>query len=105
MQELAVSPDGESVVYAQRRIEDLTWRLDGAGIRDELTSLWVVSVRGGKPKRLTDPGSEVFDAAWSPDGKRIGFVADLRPESRLREEPQAWQVDAAGGRAPELAAP
>src|SRR5918912_2686572 len=87
-----------------RRIEDLTWRLDGAGIRDEFTSLWVVPVRGGKPKRLTDPGSGVFDAAWSPDGERVAFVAELRPESKLREEPQAWQVDAAGGRARKLAA-
>jgi len=94
---------GDPAEPLARRIEDLTWRLDGAGIRDELTSLWVVSLRGGKPKRLTDPGSEVFDAAWSPDGERIAFVADLRPESKLREEPQAWQVDAAGGRARKLA--
>src|SRR5919198_112249 len=86
-----------------RRIEDLTWRLDGAGVRDEFTSLWVVPLRGGKPKRLTDPGFEVFDAAWSPDGKRLAFVADLRPESALREIQQAWQVDAAGGRARKLA--
>src|ERR687886_919143 len=87
-----------------RRIEDLTWRLDGAGIRDEFTSLWVVPVRGrGKPRRLTDPGYEIFDAAWSPDGKRIAFVADPRPESKLREDPQAWQVDVSGGRARKLA--
>jgi dipeptidyl aminopeptidase/acylaminoacyl peptidase len=87
-----------------RRIEDLTWRLDGVGIRDEFTSLWVVPVRAGKPMRLTDPGYEVFDAAWSPDGERIAFVADTRPEAKLREDAQAWQVPAAGGRPRKLAA-
>ena len=89
-----------------RRIEDMTWRLDGLGIRDQFLSLWVVSVRGGgrKPKRLTDADFELFDAAWSPDGERIALVADPRPESKLREEPQAWQVDASGGRRRKLAA-
>lgn len=87
-----------------RRIEDLTWRLDGVGIREEFTSLWVVAVRGGKPKRLTEPGYEVFDAAWAPDAERLVYVADPRPESKLLEQPQAWQVGAAGGRPRKLAA-
>ena len=86
-----------------RRIEALTWRLDGVGVRDEFTSVWVVSVAGGKPTRRTDASHEVFDAAWSPDGKRIAFVADRRPEAGLREEPQAWEVSAAGGRPRRLA--
>jgi dipeptidyl aminopeptidase/acylaminoacyl peptidase len=94
---------GDSEEPLARRIEDLTWRLDGAGVRDEFTSLWVAEVRGGKPKRLTNPGYEVFDAAWAPDGERIGFVADPRPEGRLREDPQAWHVPAAGGRLRKLA--
>src|ERR671939_1381921 len=87
-----------------RRIEDLTWRLDGLGLREEFLSLWVVSVRGGKPKRLSEPTYEIFDAAWSPDGERIVFVADPRPEARVREEPQAWEIPARGGR-PERLAP
>lgn len=86
-----------------RRIEDLTWRLDGVGIRDQFTSLWVVSVRGGKPRRLTDSGYEVFDAGWSPDGGHIVFVADPRPEARALEWPQAWSLPAAGGRPRKLA--
>mgnify|MGYP001139168040 CR=1 FL=1 len=31
-----------------RRIKDLNWRLDGAGVRDQFTSLWVVPARGGR---------------------------------------------------------
>src|SRR5919206_114137 len=86
-----------------RRIEDLTWRLDGLGIREEFLSLWVVPLRGGKPKRLTEPTYELFDAAWAPDGKRIALVADPRPEARLREDPQAWEIPAAGGTPTRLA--
>jgi dipeptidyl aminopeptidase/acylaminoacyl peptidase len=86
-----------------RRIEDLTWRLDGLGIREEFLSLWVVSVRGGKPKRLTEPTYEIFDAAWSPDGERIAFVADPRPEASVREDPQAWEIHVAGGSPKRLA--
>ncbi len=86
-----------------RHIRDLNWRLDLAGVRDQFTSLWVVPTRGGVPKRLTDPRYEVAHAFWSPDGKRIGFVADLRPEAAVIEEPQAWSIPASGGRPSKLA--
>ncbi|HEX6701575.1 MAG TPA: S9 family peptidase [Gaiellaceae bacterium] len=80
-----------------RRIDVLPWRLDGAGVRDEATSIWLARPNGGKPRRLTAPDVDVFGAAWSPDGERIGFVADLRPEAALLELPQAWSVPAGGG--------
>ena len=82
-----------------RRISDLNWRLDGAGVRDQFTSLWVVSGRGGRPERLTDPGYEVVHAFWTPDGKRIGFLGDPGPEAGVLERPQAWSMPAGGGRA------
>ena len=81
-----------------RRITDLNWRLDMVGIRDQFTSLWVAPARGGKPKRLTDPGYEVAQAFWSADGKRIGYLADPRPEAGLLEQFQAWAMPAKGGR-------
>ena len=114
------APDGESVLAlaesgenrflvgdrespTARQIRDLNWRLDLVGIRDHFTSLWVVPARGGKPTRRTEPRYEVAQAFWSPDGKRIGFVADLRPEAAVLEEPQAWSISARGGRASKLA--
>ncbi|HEY7148426.1 MAG TPA: S9 family peptidase [Gaiellaceae bacterium] len=81
-----------------RRISDLNWRLDGAGIRDQFTSLWVVPARGGKPKQLTGAGYEAIQPFWSPDGRRIGFLADPRPEAGLLEQPQVWSLPAGGGR-------
>ena len=80
-----------------RRITDLNWRLDMVGIRDQFTSLWVVPARGGRPKRLTDPGFEVAQAFWSADSKRIGYLADPRPEAGLLEQFQAWAMPAKGG--------
>jgi acylaminoacyl-peptidase len=86
-----------------RRIKDLSWRLDQAGLRDQFTSLWVVPARGGRAKRLTDPRYEVEQAFWSGDGKRLGFLADPRPEAGILELPQVWAMPAAGGRATKLA--
>jgi len=86
-----------------RRIADLSWRLDLLGYRDQFTSLWVVPAAGGKPKRLTEPRYEVGQAFWSPDGNRIGYLADRRPEAALLELPQAWAMPAGGGRAARLA--
>jgi acylaminoacyl-peptidase len=103
------SPDGQNVaVLAQsgeerfrvgdqeqptsRRIKDLNWRLDGAGLRDQFTSLWVVPARGGRPKRLTDPGYEVVRRSGAPTVQRIGYLADPRPEAGVLEQPQAWSM-------------
>jgi len=88
---------GDPADPVARRIDRLTWRLDGVGIRDECTSVWLVQIAGGKPKRVTPPDADVMGAAWSPDGRRIGFVADLRPEAAVLEHPQAWSVGVNGG--------
>jgi dipeptidyl aminopeptidase/acylaminoacyl peptidase len=86
-----------------RRITGFNWRLDGAGIREQFTSLWVAPASGGRPRRLTDPVFEVGYAFWSPDSKRIGFLADRRPEADVLEELQAWSLPMRGGRPATLA--
>src|SRR5439155_14780727 len=94
---------GDSESPTARHIRDVNWRLDLVGVRDQFTSLWIVPARGGKPRKLTEPRYEVAQAFWSPDGKRIGFVADLRPEAAVVEEPQAWAISTRGGRPSKLA--
>ena len=86
-----------------RRITGLNWRLDGLGVREQFTSLWVVPARGGRPRRLTEPTFEVGGAFWSPDSERIGFLGDPRPEAAVLEELQAWTVPVRGGRRSKLA--
>jgi dipeptidyl aminopeptidase/acylaminoacyl peptidase len=96
---------GDAASPVARRITDLTWRLDGLGIRDQYMSAWVVPASGGKPTRLTS-GHETFGAFWTPDGERIGFLADRTDGAALIEEPRAWAVSTSGtGRPRELPGP
>jgi acylaminoacyl-peptidase len=79
-----------------RRIADYTWRFDGAGFRDQFTSLWTVPSAGGAPVRRTPPRYDVPLTFWHPDGKRIGFLADVEP-GVLEETPGVWSIAARGG--------
>src|SRR6266851_1315771 len=79
-----------------RRIRDYTWRIDGAGYRDEHTSVCIVDPAAGKPWRLTDPSYNVEAAAWSPDGKHIAFTADMSKDAGLMEASSVWTVRADG---------
>ena len=103
---LVVAPSGEERYVVgdpddpiARRITDFRWRLDGQGFRDQSASAYVVPAAGGEPRRLTEPSVEVVDAFWSPDGARIGFVADLESDDALAtfaERAQVWSVPADG---------
>ena len=95
---------GERDAPLARRIRDLTWRLDGYGIRDQFTSAWTAPVRGGRPQRITGAGYEVVDAGWLPGGERIAFLADLQDDAGVVEYPQAHTISAAGGRPRRVAA-
>ena len=82
-----------------RQIKDLNWRLDGAGMRDQFTSLWVVPARGGQAEAAH---RAALRGRYRPSGprtvERIGFLADPRPEAGLLEQPQAWSMPGDGGR-------
>jgi acylaminoacyl-peptidase len=117
----AWSPDGSNLLFlaasgeqrflvgkkedpVARRIRDYLWRVDGVGVREQFTSAWVMPARpGAKPVRVTRPAIEVQAAFWSPDGRRVGFLADTRSRIVRFEIPQAWSVPLAGGRERPLA--
>jgi dipeptidyl aminopeptidase/acylaminoacyl peptidase len=103
----AVSPDGrwvafiadpalrpDSVVEAER---DSLARLPYDAKRDEAPrndgDVFVVSIDGGEPRRLTRANGTEGDLAWSPDGKRLAFIAS---PTRTKSQ-RIWVVDAAGG--------
>jgi dipeptidyl aminopeptidase/acylaminoacyl peptidase len=83
-----------------RRITSFNWRRDGAGVRDQFFSAFVIPADGlagdEKPNRITAPDYEVFSAWWSPDGTSIGFLADLSDEAALGERPHVWSIAADG---------
>src|SRR3954452_156267 len=111
------SPDGRSVALAAasgveryligeraddkeptgRVIRDVLWRYDGTGVLDQRDSVWTVSSSGGRPVRRTSPDHAATGLSWSPDGARIAFVGDRRPERTIADHPQAWTISARGG--------
>ncbi len=109
---LFIAPSGEQRFLVgkkddptARRIHEYVWRMDGAGIRDQFACAWVVRARpGAKPTRVTRSAFQVQAAIWSPDGSRIGFLADTRVDPLEWEIAQAWSVTASGGRERRLAA-
>src|SRR5437773_215636 len=72
-----------------RRITTPFWRLDGTGVVDQLSSLWIVdAARGSKPTRMTKPDHAVGGAAWSPDGRSIAIAASSPDGTIAGELPQ-----------------
>ena len=63
----AVSPDGRSVVYSRRAFDV---RTDG-----RRSGLWLVDTASGAARPLTAGTGNEGQAAWSPDGKRLAYVA------------------------------
>jgi serine/threonine protein kinase len=75
--EPAFSPDGSQIAFRSER--------EGSGI-------FVMSVTGESPHRLTDFG---HNPAWSPDGKRIAISSEpvaLRPQVHPRDG-ELWVID------------
>lgn len=80
--DIKLSPDGKNVLYGITYY-DLA---ENKGNRD----LYIVSVEGGTPVRLTETGFSEFNAVWRPDGKKIGF---LSAESGSM---QIWEINTDG---------
>lgn len=59
------SPNGQNVVYS--------W----SGNNDANVDLYVQSLSGGQPRRLTTDPLRDESAAWSPDGRWIAFLRDI----------------------------
>ena len=77
------SPDGRQVVFTRRVY-------DSAANRNS-TSLWVVGIEGGEPRRLTSAKGNDTSPRWSPDGRTVAFVSDRGGSSQI------WMIDPAGG--------
>jgi dipeptidyl aminopeptidase/acylaminoacyl peptidase len=112
--ELAWSPDGRRLALAMqaeearfivgaephddepplaRRIGRIDWRYDEVGHVDHWDHLFVAPARpGGRPLRVTSGDWGVSDIAWAPDGRRIAFAADPRPDADLRPRRSIWTV-------------
>jgi dipeptidyl aminopeptidase/acylaminoacyl peptidase len=79
------SPDGRQVVFT-RRVYD-------SAANKNSTSLWIVGLDGGEPRRLTSAKANDTSPRWSPDGRTVAFVSDRSGSSQI------WMIDPAGGEA------
>lgn len=59
------SPDGKWIAYIKKRINEAKDNV--------ICEVWVVAVKGGEPKQITDFGSRARGPIWSPDGKMLAF--------------------------------
>src|SRR5690348_15039465 len=78
---LAISPDGESIVYVKRTIENNKYA----------RRLWRTTFNGGEPEQLTAASANDLRPRFSPDGKQLLFISDRTGK------PQAWVMPTSGG--------
>lgn len=91
--EVALSPDGSHVAYAEARWQQST--------NDRRADLWVVATDGGKPKRLTMDRMAARQLRWSDDNQTVYFLGNYRHEGE-RAPPndgstQVWRIDVRRG--------
>lgn len=72
------------------------WSPDGSQIaflsdREKTTCLFIMSMKGGEPHRVTDRDGAISDFSWSPDGRRLAYAyhALTEREKLEREEKSA----------------
>ena len=91
-----------------RHYNRLFYKLDGYGyLPHERTHIWLVDVRTGKGKQLTD--SSIFDEnfpTFSPDGRTIAFVSNREDEpDAFPEHDDIFIMSANGGNPRKLKTP
>lgn len=95
-------PEGASWAPAPKIIRDFSYRSDSGGFGTPgADQLFVVASTGGAATQLTKGDFDQAsgsDIAWTPDGTRILFAANLNPDRDLKaRESDIYAVPAAGG--------
>jgi dipeptidyl aminopeptidase/acylaminoacyl peptidase len=87
-----ISPDGESIVYYQTRVDRKTEK--------KYSNLWVVPFSGGETRQFTFGDQFDSHARWSPDGSQIAFLSNRQNEEKPA---QIYLIPFGGGEARQLA--
>ncbi len=100
----AVGPLQSGVEPLARVITRADWRHEGEPYRDRHVHLFVQSNRAGaRVRRITRGDWSADGIAWSPDGQRIAFCADMSADADVSSAPAVYAVAASGGEPVELA--
>lgn len=85
---------GEPPRSDYRYTDRLDYLLNGAGfINDRVAHLWLVDVATGTARPLVSGPTAEAMPAWSPDGRRIAFVANRRRDPDLHHRAAVYVVD------------
>ncbi len=76
------SPDGRLAFISDRGREHEAEEAGGGG----KPQLWLLDLNGGEARQLTFVREGVSSFAWSPDGKRITFVAEVEEPALVEAE-------------------
>jgi dipeptidyl aminopeptidase/acylaminoacyl peptidase len=94
VREVALSPDGERVAYVLSVPRGADEEIGGAH-----GEVWWVPAGGGEPRPLTSKPGGASALSWSPDGRRVGFIA-VRKQHHEKSQVYALPID--GGEAQPL---
>jgi len=97
-------------LWKVERIAGVSLSPDGAQLACSVTSfsmqensstasVWMLSTFGGEPRRLTACGEKDGQAAWSPAGGAIAFLAKREQQTRKDDTTQLYVIAADGGEA------
>jgi dipeptidyl aminopeptidase/acylaminoacyl peptidase len=86
-----LSPDGAQAVASVTRYD-----MDA---NKSSSSLWLFSTFGGDPRKLTACGEKDGEAAWSPRGDLVAFVAKREQEGKKDDSAQLYVIAPDGGEA------
>ena len=88
---LALAPDGRHAVC--------TVTNPSMAHNRSTSQLWLLPTDRAAPRRLTACGDKDGQAAWSPQGDRIAFIAKREQEGRKDKTPQLYTIAVDGGEA------
>jgi len=83
-----LSPDGKFVAFTVQTVD--------LAANTKPTQIYVVSLDGGAPVRLTNDGLSNTRPRWTPDSKRIFFVSDRANSSGVPGTSQIWSMNMDG---------
>lgn len=116
VEELALAPDGQRILFVVREPEDREWyatpedrrpplrlthlryREDGVGwTANTRRQAYVVSVNGGEPLRLSDGGYDDSQFSWHPDGSAVYFVSERHADREFSVANDIWRMTIGDG--------
>jgi dipeptidyl aminopeptidase/acylaminoacyl peptidase len=83
-----------------RHYKNTSYKFNDTGwFDDRRTHLWIVDVKSGSTKQITDGNDwNDSDPQWSPDGKRVAFVSNRSGrEYEENRNTDVWVINADGG--------